>query len=113
MLLPQKSKSCNNAQDLHDFASDNQAKQANQFNEFLRTIGEKLANSVLTNQGNHFQTYLTKRVAESMYFKAAKITKTVNTILSLNVNKAVNRDKIPAYLKLHLSHQPLFDFNQL
>ena len=45
-LLPTKSKSCNNAQNLHDFASDNQPKQAEQFNEFFGTISEKLSNKV-------------------------------------------------------------------
>ena len=40
MLLPSKNKSCNNKQNLHHFASDYQAKQAEQFNEFFCTIGE-------------------------------------------------------------------------
>ena len=46
-LLPSKSKSRNNAQNLHDIASDNQAKQAEQFNEFFCTIGEKSSNTFL------------------------------------------------------------------
>ena len=46
-LLPSKSKSRNNAQNLHDIASDNQAKQAEQFNEFFCTIGEKSSNIFL------------------------------------------------------------------
>ena len=96
-LLPSKSKSCSNAQNLHDFASDNQAKQAEQFNKFFCTIGEKLSNKVPIYQANHFQTYLAKRVSESMYLESANINEIVNTILSLNVNKAVGHDKIPAY----------------
>ena len=96
-LLHSKSKSCNNAQNLHDFASDNQAKQAEQFNEFLCIIGEKLSNKVPTYQANHFQTYLAKRVFESMYLEPANINEIGDTILLSNVNKAVGHDKIPAY----------------
>ena len=61
------------------------------------TIGAKLANNIPTNQGNHFQTYLAKRVAKSIYLEAANIIEIANTILFLNVNKAVSHDKIPAY----------------
>ena len=68
-----------------------------QFNEFFCTIGEKLSNKVSTYQANHFQTYLAKRVSESMYLESANINEIVNTILSLKVNKAVGHDKIPAY----------------
>ena len=96
-LLPSKSKSCNNTQNLHDIAFDNLAKQAEQFNEFFRTIGEKLPNKIPTYQENHFQTYLTKRVSESMFLEPANITEIVNIILSLNVNKAVGHDNISAY----------------
>ena len=32
-----------------------------------------------------------------MYLEAANITEIVNTIFSLNLNKAVGHDKIPAY----------------
>ena len=32
-----------------------------------------------------------------MYLEPANISKIVNTILSLNINKAVSHDKIPAY----------------
>ena len=68
-----------------------------QFNEFFCTIGEKLATDVPTNQDNHYRTYFAKRVSESMYLEPANITKIVITIISLNVNKAVGHDKIPAY----------------
>ena len=104
-LLPSKNKSWNYAQDLHDFASDNQTKQAKQFYEFFCTIGEKLVNNVSTNQGNHFQMYLAKRVAKSMHLATANITESVNTILSLNVSKAVIMIKyLLTFLKLQLSH---------
>ena len=97
-LLPSMSKSCNKTQNLHDITSDNLAKQAEQLNEFFCTMGEKLSKKVPNYQENHFQTYLAKRVSKSMYLKPANITEIVNTILSLNVNKAVRHDKIPAYL---------------
>ena len=96
-LLPSKSKSYNNTQDLHDIAFDSVAKQAEQFNEFFCTIGEKLSNKIPTYQANHFKTYLAKRVSESMFLEPANITEIVNIILSLNVNKAVDHDNIPAY----------------
>ena len=32
-----------------------------------------------------------------MYLEAVIVTKIVNTILSLNMNKAIGHDKIPAY----------------
>ena len=99
-LLPSKSKSCNNTQNLHDIALDNLAKQAEQFNEFFCNIGEKLSNKISTYQANHFQTYLTKRVSESMFLEPANITEIVNTILSLNVNKAVGHDFPAYYLKI-------------
>ena len=59
-LLPSKSKSYNDTQDLHDIAFDSVAKQAEQFNEFFCTIGEKLSNKIPTYQANHFKTYLAK-----------------------------------------------------
>ena len=61
------------------------------------TIGEKLSNKVPTNQANHFQTYLAKRVSESMYREPANINEIVHIILSLNGNKTVGYDQIPAY----------------
>ena len=97
MLLPSESKSCKNAQNLHDFASDNRAKQAEQFNKFFCIIVEKSPNSVPTYQANNFQTYLAKRVSKSTYLEATNINENVYTILSLNVNKGVGHDKIPAY----------------
>ena len=96
-LLPSKRKSCNNTQNLHDIAFDNLAKQAEQFNEFFCTIGEKLLNKIPPHQANHFQTYLAKRVSKSMFLEPVNITEIVNTIFSLNVNKAVGHDSIPAY----------------
>ena len=96
-LLPSNSKSCNNTQNLHNIAFDNLAKLAEQFNEFFSTIGEQLSNKIPTYQANHFQTYLAKRVSESMFLEPTNITEIVNTILSLNVNKAVGYDNIPAY----------------
>ena len=49
--------------------------------------------------------YLAKRVFESMYLEAANITEIVNTILSLNVNKAIVMiEYLLTFLKLHLSH---------
>ena len=92
------SKPCNNTQNLYDITSDNLAKQAEQFNEFFCTIGEKLSNKVPNYQANHFQTYLSKRVSEFMYLEPAYTTEIVNTILSLDVNKAVGHDKIPCLL---------------
>ena len=77
-MLPSKSKSCNNTQNLHDIAFDNLAKQAEQFNEFFCTIGEKLPNKILTYQEYHFQTYLTKQVSKSMFLEPANITEIVN-----------------------------------
>ena len=41
--------------------------------------------------------YLAKRVSESMYLEVTNIREIVDTILSLNVNKAVGHNKIPAY----------------
>ena len=90
-------KTCNNAQNLHYFASDNQAKQAEQFNKFFCTIGENLSNKVITYQANRFQTYLAKQVSESIYLEPANITEIVNTILSLNLNRAVGHDTTSAY----------------
>ena len=41
--------------------------------------------------------YFAKRVSESMYLEATNIREIVDTILSLNLNKAVGHNKIPAY----------------
>ena len=41
--------------------------------------------------------YLAKRVSESTYLEATIICEIVDTIISLNLNKAVGHNKIPAY----------------
>ena len=48
-------------------------------------------------QNNHYQNYLSKSVSDSIFFTAPTCDEIVNTIHSLNLNKAVSHDNIPAY----------------
>jgi len=71
---------------------------ANEFNEFFRTIGQKLANDIHTKAGPKPCEFLTNRVSETIFFLGLPSNNEIlNLITSLKDNKAVGHDNIPAF----------------
>ena len=67
----------------------------NSFNNVFCLIG-KLTHSNLDDR--KFSNYLSNRVSTSLYLNTLSVSEIINTIYSLNVNKAVGHDNIPASL---------------
>ena len=94
LLLPNKSfenvqigKACDTADSLQ---------KANQFNEFFCSIGKKLAKKASSNHPIKYSTYLKNSVSFTMYLEPPTTNEIINCIGSLNVNKTVGHDNIPA-----------------
>ena len=66
----------------------------NCFNNFFCSIG-KLTHSNLDD--HNFSNYLSNCVSSSLYLNTPSVSEIINAIYSLNVNKAVGHDNIPAF----------------
>ena len=66
----------------------------NCFNNFFCSIG-KLMHSNLDDRS--FSNYLSNRVSTSLYLNTPSVSEIINVINSLNVDKAVGHDNIPAF----------------
>ena len=69
----------------------------NSFNTFFCNFGKKLADKILDNENHSFLNYLSNRVSQSIYLKPPQLNKIINSIHSLNVNKSIGHDNIPAF----------------
>ena len=89
----------------------------NSFNTLFCNIGKKLADKILDNENHTFLNYLSNRVSRSIYLKSPELNEIINSIHSLNVNKAIGHDNIPAFpLKIAVTTiapylQCFFDFS--
>ena len=70
---------------------------ADLFTNFFCIIGKQLNVDIPKHQNNHYRNYLSKSVSKSIFLTAPTCDEIVNTIHSLNVNKAVGHDNISAY----------------
>ena len=71
--------------------------KANQFNNFFCSVGEDLAKKVSLFQTVDYSLYLRHRVPNSIFFEPPTVNEIIACIGSLNANKAVGYDNIPAY----------------
>jgi len=69
----------------------------NEFNEFIRTICQKLANDIHTKAGPKPCEFLTNRVSETIFLSPQSNNEILNLITSLKDNKAAGHDNIPAF----------------
>ena len=77
--------------------SDDPKVVANYFNRFFCSIAKTLAQNFPHSHIPTYRNYLTNRVSSSIFLSTPSINEIINVIYSLNVNKAVGHDNIPAY----------------
>ena len=80
----------------------------NCFNNFFCSIG-KLTHSNLDDR--NFSNYLSSRVSTSLYLNTPSVSEIINTFYSLNVNKVVGHDNIPAFF-MHIAATIVFPYLQ-
>ena len=91
----------------------------NEFNNFFCSIGFNLAEKIYKKTNKPSYEYLTNTISSSIYLEPPTSNEILNLILSLNDNKALRHDNIPAYfLKVsryvitpHLKYFTNFIFN--
>ena len=71
--------------------------KANQLNNFFCSVGEDLTKKVSLFQTVDYSLYLRHRVPNSIFFEPPTVNENIACIVSLNMNKAVGYDNIPAY----------------
>ena len=70
------------------------------FNEFFCFIGANLASKFDNSAPSSFSRFLKRHVSPSLYLDVSNITKIINVINSLNINKAVGCDSMsPFFLR--------------
>ena len=74
------------------------------FSRFFCSIGEKLSQSVTTQEKHKFKENLSHRIFLNIYLEAPNLSEIANSIQSLNVNKALRHDNIPPYFLIIASH---------
>jgi len=62
---------------------------ANHFNNFFCTIGKTVAENIPDDKHNSYLLFLRKRISKSIFLRPPSMNEVVNSINSLNVNKAV------------------------
>ena len=70
---------------------------ANYLNDFLSTIGSKLADRINNSSKRDHFSYLTSRILSSIFLDIPSMTEINNAISSLNINKSYGHDQIPLY----------------
>ena len=95
-LLPMPGKRQKQNESSLDNVLTDATNKANIFNNFFCSIGEKLASNILSQKNPQPLDYLTNRISPSIYLQAPTINEILNVITSLNINKAVGHDNIPA-----------------
>ena len=73
------------------------ANQEENFNKFFYSAGEELANAASSQFDHDFRLYLKNRVIDTIYLEPPTTNETANALLTLNTNKAVGHDNIPAF----------------
>ena len=100
--LPNGSKhSSPNIESLHingNKIADSQ-QMANHFNDFFCNIGARLAKAQNISDTNSklFNKYLRDRISKSIYLDVPNYSEIINTIFSINMNKAVGHDNLPPF----------------
>ena len=97
LLLPTSKKHAQKSVSYDSQTHCNLAEKSEQFNNFFCTIGNKLANSMSKDTSNKYKTFLKQRISSSIFLEPPSLNEVINCIHSLNVNKAVGHDNIPAY----------------
>ena len=81
--------------------TDESTSITNEFDNFFRNIGAKLAKNINHTSKKKSGDYLTKRIKEFIFLKSPTDSEVMKEILSLNDKKAIRHDKIPAlFLKI-------------
>ena len=81
--------------------SDDSTYITNEFNNFFCNIGTKLAKNINHTSKKKPSDYLAKQIKESIFLKSPTDSEVMKEILSLNDQKAIGHDKIPAsFLKI-------------
>ena len=64
---------------------------------FSVTLKKKLADKILDNENYTFLNCLSNRVSQSIYLEPLELNEIINSIHSLNMNKSIGHDSIPAF----------------
>ena len=82
---------------INDTTTENPTTISNEFNNYFYSIGSKLANNISGKTKKKPYEFLNKKISSSIYLEPPSVNKILNHILSLNDNKAIRHDDIPAY----------------
>ena len=82
---------------LNDVLTDDPKTVANNLNNYFSEIGQKLSNSINSNNKEDFRKYLKNRISDSICLTSPSAIEIFNTIMSLNSAKASGHDNISAY----------------
>ena len=74
---------------------------ANHFNKLFCNIGSSLAKQLSKNEPYSFKKFLRHRISSSVYLDVPNHSEIINTIFSINMNKAVGHDNLhPFFLRI-------------
>ena len=77
--------------------TDDPTVSVNELNKFFCSIGVELANNIKSDMTKSSKKCLTKNVSKSVYLNSPTHNEILNLMMSLNDNKAVGHDNIPAF----------------
>ena len=82
---------------INDTTTENPTTISNEFNNYFCSFGLKLANNISGKTKKKPYEFLNKKILYFIYLEPPSVNEILNDILSLNDNKAIGHDDIPAY----------------